>query len=115
MYKLYHNPRCSKSRIALEILEKSGKEFEVIRYLDGPLPKSEITQIVNNLHGDFRAVIRKGEDEFKQSGLKLSELSKAEVIDFLCQNTRCMERPILSDGKEFVIGRPSEQLAILLD
>lgn len=114
MYRLYHNPRCSKSRIALQMVEQSNHECEVIRYLDNPLDESEISAIVNGLIGDYRDLIRKNESEFKQSGLILSEMSKVDVIGFISHNGRCMERPILCDGERYVIGRPSEKLSQLL-
>jgi len=115
MYKLFHNPRCSKSRAALQLLEETKIDFQTVLYLENPLSKSEISVLVDGVIGDYHHLIRKGEEEFRQSGKELTKMSKSEVTQFLFSNGRCMERPILSQGNRCVIGRPTERLNLILD
>ncbi len=99
----------------MQLLQETGVDFQTILYLDRPLTKPVISELVNGIIGEFHSLIRKRDEEFKQSGKVLTQMSKEEVIDFLFSNGRCLERPILQDSIRCVIGRPTERLNLILD
>lgn len=108
---LYHNNRCSKSRAALEILEREKIPFEVVEYLKNPPTEKTLDQLLLQLGLEPQAIIRKGEEEYKQ--LKLDEKpphTRKEWLKVLHQHPVLIERPIVSDGKTAVIGRPPEKI-----
>ena len=109
MIKIYHNNRCSKSRCGIEILEKSGKEFEVIKYLENIPSKSELKKIISLLNISPIQLVRKNEKIWKEE-FKGKELSDAEVINAMEQNPKLIERPIVINGDKAVIGRPPENI-----
>lgn len=108
---IYHNPRCSKSREALAILEESGKEFKVVEYLKEPLSKTELLNIFKILKEDAQSLIRSKEPLFNELGLKLSDNKKwEEWSQILEKHPILMERPLIVSGKKAVIGRPPENV-----
>ncbi|OEK08601.1 arsenate reductase (glutaredoxin) [Flavivirga aquatica] len=107
MIKIYHNNRCSKSRCGLEILEESGKEFEVVKYLDNTLNKEELTDIIKLLGISPIDLVRKNEAIWK-TNFKNKNLSDAQVITAMVENPKLIERPIIINGNKAVIGRPPE-------
>lgn len=109
MIKIYHNPRCSKSRQALKILEETGKEFQVIEYLKESPSLSELELFLKTF-GD--TVIRKKEEEFKP--YKNKELSLKEWAKVLFENPRLIERPIVVNDHKLAIGRPPENIKLIL-
>lgn len=111
--KLYHNPRCSKSRLAVQYLEEKGQEFETVLYLKEAPSKKDIETIVNGLQNPLKEIIRKDNDVYK-SQLKGKDLNKKEVIDVLVKHPEIMERPVLVTGGKAMIGRPTEMLDELL-
>ena len=111
---LYHNPRCSKSRGALELLEARGLTPNVVRYLETPLNAAQIKALLSKLGISARQLLRTGEDEYKMLQLADESLSDAQLIDALAQHPKLMERPILEVGDKAVIGRPPEQILELL-
>ncbi|AWH75428.1 arsenate reductase (glutaredoxin) [Dokdonia sp. Dokd-P16] len=113
MIKIYHNPRCSKSRQGLALLEESGKEFEVIKYLDNPLYETALTSLIDMLDIAPKELVRKGESIWKKN-YKGKELSDTEVIAAMSQHPKLIERPIVVLGKKAVIGRPLENIEKLL-
>ena len=116
MLTLYHNPRCSKSRQALELLENSGKEFTVRKYLEEPLSSDELSSLADILSGDIAAFVRHGDDAFKQSDFTKDVLGTKEgVLEVLAEIPQVMQRPILSDSQIAHIGRPMENLDSLLN
>ena len=114
MIKIYHNPRCSKSRQGLALLENSGKEFEVIKYLDNPLSERELTSLVDMLDIAPIELVRKGEATLKEN-YKGKEISAKEIIVAMSLHPKLIERPIVVLGKKAVIGRPLEQIEKLLN
>ena len=104
----YHNPRCSKSRQGLALLEENSYQATVKEYLKEGLTKVELKNIVGKLDGDFHALVRSKEAEFKDSGLTLKDLSKDEVINLLAQTPKLLERPLLVTSGQAIIGRPPE-------
>jgi arsenate reductase len=111
---LYHNPRCSKSRGALELLEARGLTPNVVRYLETPLNAAQIKALLGKLGISARQLLRTGEDEYKMLQLAEESLSEAQLIDAIAQHPKLMERPILEVGDKAVIGRPPENVLGLL-
>ncbi|WP_159814990.1 arsenate reductase (glutaredoxin) [Pseudomonas sp. 18058] len=111
---LYHNPRCSKSRGALELIEARGLSPNVVRYLETPLNAAQIKALLGKLGISARQLLRTGEDEYKMLQLADESLSEAQLIDAIAQHPKLMERPILEVGDKAVIGRPPENMLELL-
>ncbi|WP_242205956.1 MULTISPECIES: arsenate reductase (glutaredoxin) [unclassified Pseudomonas] len=111
---LYHNPRCSKSRGALELLEARGLTPNVVRYLETPLNAAQIKALLGKLGISARQLLRTGEDEYKMLQLADESLSEAQLIDAIAEHPKLMERPILEVGNKAVIGRPPENVLELL-
>ncbi|WP_282342078.1 arsenate reductase (glutaredoxin) [Pseudomonas sp. PS02288] len=111
---LYHNPRCSKSRGALELLEARGLSPIVVRYLDTPLNAAEIRALLAKLGIGARQLLRRGEDEYATLGLADEQLDEAHLIDAMASHPKLIERPILVVGDKAVIGRPPEKVLELL-
>ncbi|MDX5371330.1 MAG: arsenate reductase (glutaredoxin) [Pseudomonadaceae bacterium] len=111
---LYHNPRCSKSRSALELLEARGLAPQVVRYLETPPSAAELRELLNKLGIAPRALLRSGEDEYKALNLADQNLSDEHLIAAMVAHPRLIERPILVAGERAVIGRPPEKVLELL-
>jgi len=114
MTTIYHNPRCSKSRASLEMLEAKGVNPTIIKYLDTPPNKAELTEILDKLGLQAEQIVRKGEALFSELGLKGKALSNEEWIDVLAQNPKLIERPIVVNGSKAAIGRPIERVIDIL-
>jgi len=113
MIKIYHNPRCSKSRQGLAILEEAKVSFETIKYLDNPPTREELVDILNKLAIKPINLIRKGEAIWKEK-FKGKELNDDAIIDAMVSYPKLIERPIVITNDKAVIGRPPEQIKILL-
>jgi len=113
MIKIYHNPRCTKSRQGMEYLEKSGVEFEVVRYLDTIPTREELKTIIGYLGIGPEQLVRKNETIWKEQ-FKGKTLSDDELIDIMVAHPKLIERPIIINGKKAVIGRPTENIRSLL-
>lgn len=111
--KIYHNPRCRKSRETLEIIRSKGKEPEIIEYLKTPPSKKEIKELLSALGLKPEEIIRKGEQLFKDS-YKGKDLSDSQWIQILSENPVLIERPIVVLGGKAVVGRPPENVLELL-
>ena len=111
---LYHNPRCSKSRGALELLEARGLTPNVVRYLETPLNAAQIKALLGKLGISARQLLRTGEDEYKMLQLADDSLSEDQLIAAIAEHPKLMERPILEVGAKAVIGRPPENILELL-
>ncbi|WP_327438592.1 arsenate reductase (glutaredoxin) [Pseudomonas donghuensis] len=111
---LYHNPRCSKSRGALELLEARGLAPTVVRYLETPPTAGELKALLGKLNINARQLLRSGEDEYKTLNLADASLSEAQLIDAMVQHPKLIERPILIAGDKAVIGRPPEKVLEIL-
>lgn len=107
MITIYHNPRCSKSREGLALLEQSGKKFEVIKYLEDLISEKELKTIISKLGIEPMDLIRKNEAIWK-SDYKGKELSDEQIIKAMINNPKLIERPIIVNGNKAVIGRPKE-------
>ncbi|WP_457435830.1 arsenate reductase (glutaredoxin) [Pseudomonas sp. TE3786] len=111
---LYHNPRCSKSRAALELLEARGLQPTVVRYLETPPSAADITALLSKLKLSARELLRSGEEEYKTLNLSDASLSEAQLIAAMAAHPKLIERPILVVGEHAVIGRPPERVLELL-
>ena len=109
MIKIYHNPRCKKSREGLAILEKSNKKFEIVRYLDDIPSVESLTEIIKLLEITPIQLIRKTESIWKER-FKGKEMSDAEIIEAMISNPKLIERPIVINNNKAVIGRPPENI-----
>lgn len=112
--RIFHNPRCSKSRQALALLEQQGIQPEVVRYLDTPPTAAELAQLLAVLGLSARDLMRKKEAPYKALALDNPALTEAELIEAMVNNPVLIERPIvLHDGKA-VVGRPPENVLDIL-
>ncbi|MFK5958777.1 MAG: arsenate reductase (glutaredoxin) [Lutibacter sp.] len=111
--KIYHNPRCSKSRQGLEILKESNNPFEVIKYLETPITKNELTDIIKLLGISPINLVRKNEAIWKEN-YKGKTLTDAEIINAMAENPKLIERPIVINNGKAVIGRPPEIIKTIL-
>jgi arsenate reductase len=114
MTTIYHNPRCSKSRASLEMLEAKGIKPTIIRYLDTPPSRSELSEILDKLGLQAEQIVRKGEALFGELGLNDKTLSNNDWINVLVQNPKLIERPIVISGNKAAIGRPIERVIDIL-
>jgi len=110
---LLHNPRCSKSRAALELLEARGVRFVERRYLEDPLTRSELDALRARLGRPAIEWVRRGESAFGKAGLDGAS-EESEVLDAMVEHPILIERPILVRGKRAVVGRPPENVLELL-
>lgn len=114
-YVLYHNPRCSKSRGALGLLQERGIEPAVVHYLETPPDAAALRALVARLGVRPRDLLRTGEEEYARLGLADPALGDDAIIDAMAAHPRLIERPILVRGDRAVIGRPPEKVLGLVD
>ena len=107
--KIYHNPRCSKSRNALAFLEEKGVEAEVVKYLETPPSKEELKELLTMLGMSARELMRTKEDIYKELGLKDVNDEDA-LMDAMVANPKLIERPIVIKDNRAAIGRPLENI-----
>lgn len=112
-FTIYHNPRCSKSRDTLALLQKNGIAPTVIEYLKTPPNKSELKAIVEKLGSGPETIVRKGEEIYKTQYAGKT-LSDDQWLDALASNAILIERPIVVAGEHAVVGRPPENILKLL-
>ncbi|MBA1194770.1 arsenate reductase (glutaredoxin) [Pseudomonas entomophila] len=111
---LYHNPRCSKSREALALLEARGLAPTVVRYLETPPDAEALRALLKALGLPARQLLRSGEDAYKTLGLADPALTEAQLVDAMVAHPILIERPILVAGDRAVVGRPPEQVLEIL-
>ncbi|WP_040278518.1 arsenate reductase (glutaredoxin) [Psychroserpens damuponensis] len=109
MITILHNPRCSKSREGLALLENSGKEFEVIKYLDEPISEEKLKTIISLLKIEPIQLVRKNEAIWK-SDFKGKSLTNAQILKAMITHPKLIERPIVINGKNATIGRPPQNI-----
>ena len=112
--KIYHNPRCSKSRQTLALLEEHQVQADVIEYLKTPPDAEELRQVLSLLQMEPRDLMRKKEAPYKELGLDNDALTDDQLIQAMCENPVLIERPIVINEKGAAIGRPPEQVISLL-
>jgi len=112
-YTLYHNPRCSKSREALKLLQEKGVDVDVVLYMEKPPSVAELKKIVGQLGIEAKQLLRTKEAEYKALNLQ-NETQEKAILEAMHAHPKLMERPILiADGKA-VLGRPPENILSLL-
>ncbi|MGG5872588.1 arsenate reductase (glutaredoxin) [Pseudomonas peli] len=111
---LYHNPRCSKSRSALQLLEDRGLTPTIVRYLETPLSAEQLQELLGQLDISARQLLRTGEEEYKTLGLNDLQLTDAQLIAAMVSQPKLIERPILVVGDKAAIGRPPENILEIL-
>jgi arsenate reductase len=111
---IWHNPRCSKSRQALELLRRRGVEPTIREYLKQPPTKAEVEALIGLVGGDPAALIRDGEPEFKKLGTKKADLGKADIARAIAAEPILLQRPVVVSGKRAIIGRPPEAVLALV-
>jgi len=108
--EIYHNPRCSKSRQALQLLEERGEQPRVVEYLKHPPDRATLSHILDLLGLEPRALMRTKEAEYREQGLDDPSLSREQLIDAMIATPKLIERPIvIKDGKA-ALGRPPEKV-----
>ncbi len=113
MIKIYHNNRCSKSRAGVKAIENSGKEFEIVTYLENTPSFNELKDIISMLNIKPIELVRKNEAIWK-SEFKGKDLTDSDIINAMINNPKLIERPIVINGNKAVIGRPTELILDIL-
>jgi arsenate reductase len=111
---IYHNPRCSKSRAALDLLREQGFEPRIVEYLKNPPSESELAAILKLLGMEPRELMRHKEDEYDQANLDDPGLTRGELIKALHDYPRLIERPIVLANGKAALGRPPESMLDIL-
>lgn len=113
--KIYHNPRCSKSRETLALLQEKGITPTVVEYLTTPPSIAEIEKLLKMLgFTDARQLMRTKEDIYKELKLADNDITQAQLIQAMHDNPKLIERPIVVKGKKAKLGRPPEQVLEIL-
>lgn len=110
---IWHNPRCSKSRQTLALLEDRGIEASVVKYLEEPPTRGEIEEVLELLGVEPRELMRRNEAEYKELGLRDVE-DRDALIDAMVEHPRLIERPVVIRGNRAALGRPPENVLELL-
>lgn len=113
MITIWHNPKCSKSREALKLIEEKGEAYEVVRYMENP-DRAEIVAVLKQLGISARELMRTKEELYRELGLA-GENDEEKLIDAMAEHPRLIERPILIEGDRALIGRPVEKVIAFLD
>lgn len=108
--RIYHNPRCSKSRETLALLQEQGLQVEVIEYLKNSPSAAELTDILQKLGLSARELLRKGEDEYQSLNLADPNLTEAMLIEAMANHPILIERPIVVQGQQARLGRPPQKV-----
>ncbi|MFV8781929.1 arsenate reductase (glutaredoxin) [Microbulbifer sp. SA54] len=114
MWTIYHNPRCSKSRQTLQLLQDNQVEPEVVLYLETPPDPATLKTLLAKLGISARDLLRKGEDDYKSLNLKNPALTDEQLIDAMVAHPKLIERPIVVKGDQAVLGRPPENVLELI-
>lgn len=109
-FRIYHNPRCSKSRETLKLLREHQIEPEVIEYLKTPASQNELKEILTKLILSPRDLLRTKEKEYKAAGMDDLKLTDEQLLDLMVANPKVIERPIVVTATQAVIGRPPENV-----
>jgi arsenate reductase len=112
-FTIYHNPRCSKSRNTLALLEEHGVSPEIVLYLETPLSREQINNLLSRLGMSAGELVRRSEQEYKTSGLNKNSTDE-EIVNAMVAHPKLIERPIVVKGKKAVLGRPPENVLELI-
>jgi len=112
--KILHNPRCSKSRATLQLLQEHGYEPEIVLYLETPPDARQLDRILKALGRKPRELMRKNEAEYRDLGLADESLSREQLVAAMVAHPRLIERPIVISGSKAAVGRPPESVLDIL-
>ena len=107
---IYHNPRCSKSRQTLELLQENNISPEIILYLENPPTKSDLKSLLGKLGMTARQLLRSSEDAYKSQGLANKSLTDDQLLDAMLAEPKLIQRPIVVNGDKAALGRPPENV-----
>ena len=113
-YTIYHNPRCSKSRSTLALLQDKGVEPEVVLYLETKPDKQALGELLGKLNMSASELVRRGEDAYKSCGLSATS-TDGDILSAMAMYPKLIERPIVVHGDRAVLGRPPENVLELID
>ena len=111
---IYHNPRCSKSRETLALIQQQGLQPKIIEYLKTPPSHQQLDSILRGLEIEPRGLMRTGESEYAELELSNPSLSRDQLIAIMIEHPKLIERPIVVAGDQIVIGRPPEAVLAIL-
>ncbi len=111
---IYHNPRCTKSRLTLDIIKEKGIDFQVIKYLEDTPTAEELKALLQDLNMDARTLMRTHEAPYEDNNLADESLSEGDLIQAMIGNPILIERPIVKTNKGTVIGRPPENVLAII-
>jgi arsenate reductase len=111
---IYHNPRCSKSRNTLALLEKNGVTPDIVLYLENPPDAAQISGLLKKLGMSAGELVRRGEADYKACGLS-RDSSDEDILAAMADHPKLIERPIVVKGRRAALGRPPENVLALLD
>ena len=112
--RIFHNPRCSKCRLTMDILNDKGIDATVVEYLNTPPNSEELTEVLDLLGIEPRELMRKHEAPYKEHNLDNKDLSRDQLIQAMIDHPILIERPIVINGKKATIGRPPEKVLDIL-
>ncbi len=112
--KIYHNPRCSKSRQTLQLIQEQGVEPEIIEYLKNPPSFEELDDILSKLNYNPRQLMRKNEAEYKATGMDNPDLGRNDLIKGMVASPKLIERPVVLANDKAAVGRPPENVLDIL-
>lgn len=112
---IYHNPRCSKSRQTLALLEKHNIQYDVVLYLESPPSEAQLASIIAKLGLVPRELLRKGEDAYKEQNLEDTSMADSDIVAAMVKSPILIQRPIVVSGERAKIGRPPEQVLEILN
>lgn len=111
---IYHNPRCTKSRLTLAILKEKGVDFQIIKYLDNTPSADELKALLGELDMNARSLMRTHESFYKDNNLADESLSEEDLIQAMVKHPILIERPIVKTNKGVAIGRPPENVLAII-
>ena len=114
MVTIYHNPRCSKSRQTLQLLQDNNVSPDIVEYLKAPLSYQQLSEIIDKLGITARDLLRTSEQDYKDMNLKNRDLSEDDLIKAMVEAPKLMQRPIVVNGAKAAIGRPPEDVLSIL-
>jgi arsenate reductase (glutaredoxin) len=112
--RIFHNPKCSKCRLTMDILNDKGIDVTVVEYLNTPPNSAELNEVLNMLGMEPRDLMRKHETPYKDNNLENPDLSREQLIQAMIDNPVLIERPIIINGNKATIGRPPEKVLDIL-
>jgi arsenate reductase len=112
--RIFHNPRCSKCRLTMDILNDKGLNATIVKYLETPPDSKELSSVLDMLGLEPRELMRKHESPYKENNLDNPDLSREQLIQAMIDNPILIERPIVIKGNRAVIGRPPEKVLEIL-